>query len=201
MLFVVGRSTKASLFCGAAQRDVRRKTYNQARKKALSTTPQKRVDDPRGTHEDLLGVAERMLGGYLREKGLKQSAKRDRVLEVFLDTRDHLSTEDLHRLVKEKDPSIGYTTVYRTLKLLTHCGLAFEVDFQDGVVRYENSLNRRTHHHMVCTSCGDSAEFFAPELEKVQRRIGNQFQFEPLRHTFQILGTCQACQKKNRPAV
>ena len=189
------------MFCGAAQRDARRKTYNQARKKALSTTPQKRVDDPPGTHEDLLGVAERILNGYLREKGLKQSAKRDRVLEVFLDTRDHLSTEDLHRLVKEKDPSIGYTTVYRTLKLLTQCGLAFEVDFQDGVVRYENSLNRRTHHHMVCTSCGDSVEFFAPELEKVQRRIGNQFQFEPLRHTFQILGTCQACQKKNRPAV
>jgi Fur family ferric uptake transcriptional regulator len=180
---------------------VRRKTYNQARKKALSTTPQKRVDDPRGTHDDLLSVAERILNGYLRDKGLKQSTKRDRVLEVFLDTRDHLSTEDLHRLVKEKDPSIGYTTVYRTLKLLTQCGLAFEVDFQDGVVRYEHSLNRRTHHHMVCTSCGDSVEFFAPELEKVQRRIGNKFQFEPLRHTFQILGTCQACRKKNRPAI
>ena len=176
-------------------------TYNQARKNILSTTHQKRVDDPRGTHDALLSVAERILNGYLREKGLKQSTKRDRVLEVFLDTRAHLSTEDLHRLVKEKDSSIGYTTVYRTLKLLTQCGLAFEVDFQDGVVRYEHSLNRRTHHHMVCTSCGDSVEFFAPELEKVQRRIGNQFHFDPLRHTFQILGTCQACRKKNRPAV
>jgi len=175
-------------------------TYNQARKKVLSTAPQKRVDDPHGSHDDLLSVAERILSGYLREKGLKQSTKRDRVLEVFLDTREHLSTEDLHRLVKKKDASIGYTTVYRTLKLLAQCGLAFEVDFQDGVVRYEHGLNRRTHHHMVCTSCGDSVEFFAPELEKVQRRIGSQFQFEPSRHTFQILGTCQACRKKNRPA-
>ncbi len=99
------------------------------------------------------------------KRGLKQSAKRDRVLQVFLDAREHLSTEELHQRVKEKDSSIGYTTVYRTLKLLTQCGLAFEVDFQDGVVRYERSLNRRTHHHMVCTSCGDSVEFFAPELE------------------------------------
>jgi len=146
-------------------------------------------------------MAERMLAAYLREKGLKQSAKRDCVLGVFLDTRDHLSTEDLHHLVKKKDPTIGYTTVYRTLKLLARCGLAFEVDFQDGVVRYEHSLNRRTHHHMVCTACGDSAEFFAPELEKVQRRIGKQFHFEPVRHTFQILGTCEACLKKNRSAV
>ena len=164
----------------------------------MRTEIPKRVDDP-ANPEDLAGVAERMLAGYLREKGLKQSAKRDRVLEVFLNTRDHLSTEELHHLVKEKDPSIGYTTVYRTLKLLAQCGLAFEVDFQDGVVRYEHSLNRRTHHHMVCTSCGDSVEFFAPELEEVQRRIGDQFHFEPSRHTFQILGTCRACLKKKRP--
>jgi len=73
------------------------------------------------TGNDLLSVAERVLAGYLREKGLQQSAKRDRVLEVFLNTRDHLSTEDLHRLVKVKDPSIGYITVYRTLKLLARC--------------------------------------------------------------------------------
>ena len=166
--------------------------------RALNNTPQKRVDDLPGTREDLQNVAGRILAQYLREKGLKQSAKRDRVLQVFLDTRDHLSTEDLHRLVKEKDPSIGFTTVYRTLKLLTQCGLAFEVDFQDGVARYESGLNRRTHHHMVCTSCGDSVEFFAPELEEVQRRIGEEFNFEPSRHTFQILGTCQACRKKEK---
>ena len=176
-------------------------TYNQARKKALRTALSKRVDDPPVTRGNLLGVAERILAGYLREKGLKQSAKRDRVLEVFLNTRDHLSTEELHHLVKEKDPSIGYTTVYRTIKLLAQCGLAFEVDFQDGVARYEHSLNRRTHHHMVCTSCGDSVEFFAPELEKVQHRIGKQFCFEPSRHTFQILGTCQVCWKKKRSAT
>jgi Fur family ferric uptake transcriptional regulator len=174
-------------------------TYNQAKRRSLRTAPQKRVDDAPRTRDNRLSEAERILGGYLREKGLKQSTKRDRVLEVFLATRDHLSTEDLHLLVKEKDPTIGYTTVYRTLKLLTQCGLAFEVDFQDGVVRYEHGLNRRTHHHMVCTSCGDSVEFFAPELEEVQRRIGDQFRFKPLRHTFQILGTCQACLKKKRP--
>jgi Fe2+ or Zn2+ uptake regulation protein len=31
--------------------------------------------------------------------------------------------------MRERDPSIGYTTVYRTLKLLTQRGLAYEVDF------------------------------------------------------------------------
>ena len=161
--------------------------------------PRKRVDDAIATSGDLRDVAERILGKYLRDGGLKQSAKREAVLAVFLDTRDHLSTDELHKLVKEREPSIGYTTVYRTLKLLTQCGLAFEVDFHDGVVRYERSLNRRTHHHMVCTACGDSVEFFAPELDKVQRRVGSKFRFTPSRHTFQILGICQKCRRKIGP--
>jgi len=97
------------------------------------------------------------------------------------------------------DPSIGYTTVYRTLKLLTQCGLAFEVDFQDGVVRYELSLNRRTHHQMVCTSCGDSVEFFAPELEKCSAGSTNNYD-SILPDTFQILGTCQNCLSKKPSA-
>jgi Fur family ferric uptake transcriptional regulator len=146
--------------------------------------------------EDLIREARRILAMHLREKGLKQSAKRDCVLDVFLATRDHLSTEELHRLVRDRDPGIGYTTVYRTLKLLAQCGLAYEVDFHDGVSRYELSLNRRTHHHMVCTTCGDSVEFFVPELEDVERRIGRQFRFQPLRHALQIFGTCASCLKK-----
>lgn len=144
----------------------------------------------------MAAAALRVLSVYIRERGLKQSAKRDCILDVFLATRDHLSTEQLHKLVKERDPSIGYTTVYRTLKLLAQCGLAYEVDFHDGVARYELSLNRRTHHHMVCTTCGDSVEFFVPELEEVERRIGLQFRFRPSRHAFQIFGTCASCVKK-----
>ena len=91
----------------------------------MAISLQKRVDDSPGAREDLHNVAGRILAVYLREKGLKQSARRDLVLAVFLDTHDHLSTEELHHLVKARDPSIGSTTVYRTLKLLNDCGLAF----------------------------------------------------------------------------
>jgi Fur family ferric uptake transcriptional regulator len=40
-------------------------------------------------------------------------------LQVFLKTEGHMSGEDLYRLVQEKDPTVGQTTVYRTLRLLT----------------------------------------------------------------------------------
>jgi Fur family transcriptional regulator, ferric uptake regulator len=162
----------------------------------LSVSSHKRVDDSIPP-VDLAAEARRILDGFLRERGLKQSAKRDCILNAFLGTHDHLSTEELDHIVKKRDASIGYTTVYRTLKLLVQCGLAYEVDFHDGVMRYEHSLNRRMHHHMVCTLCGDSIEFFAPEVEQVERRVGRKFHFFPSRHNFQILGVCGSCKRKN----
>lgn len=160
--------------------------------------PEKRVDNRSSGSSEVLDDARRILREHLKRLGLKHSAQRDTILRVFLATREHLSTEELHGLVKKQDAAIGYTTVYRTLKLFAQCGLASEVSFHDGVARYEHSLNRRSHHHMVCTVCGDSVEFFSPEVEEVERRITKKFRYTPVRHSFQIYGVCEACQKTQR---
>ncbi len=68
--------------------------------------------------------------------GLKQTGQRDAVRSPFLEQRDQLSTDGL-RKVKKKDAKIGFTTVYRTLKLFAECGLASEVAFHDGIARYD----------------------------------------------------------------
>jgi Fur family ferric uptake transcriptional regulator len=88
--------------------------------------------------------------------------------------------------------------VYRTLKLLAECGLASEVAFHDGIARYEHQYNRRSHHHMVCTECGSSVEFFSPEIGELEQEIGRKYQYETTRHTFQIYGLCENCRKRAR---
>src|SRR6516165_1792357 len=133
---------------------------------------QKRVDDQPTISRQMIREAQEILHRHLKGVGLKQTAQRDTILRTFLETRDHLSTDELHRLVKKKDARIGYTTVYRTLKLLAECHLASEVAFQDGISRYEHQYNRRGHNHMVCTECGSSVEFFAPELDRLEQEIG-----------------------------
>ncbi len=61
---------------------------------------------------------------HIQRAGLKRTAQRDLILEVFLRTEEHMSSEDLYRLVQRDDPTVGQTTVYRTLKLLVDAGLA-----------------------------------------------------------------------------
>ena len=73
---------------------------------------------------------------HIQKKGLKRTTQRDLILDIFLRTEAHLSSEDLYSLVKQQDPSIGQTTVYRTLKLLAEAGLAREVRFGDGLTHY-----------------------------------------------------------------
>jgi len=161
----------------------------------LKNTPEKRVDEQPGAFNNL-AAAQRVLNDHLSQLGLKRSSQRDTILQVFLATRDHLTTEELHGLVKKQEPTIGYTTVYRALKLFTQCGLAAEIEFRDGIARFEHHMNRRSHHHMICTACGDSVEFFSPEIEKIEGRIGKKFHYATTQHSFQIYGTCEVCRKK-----
>jgi Fur family transcriptional regulator, ferric uptake regulator len=157
---------------------------------------QKRIDDQPTISREMMREAQQILHEHLKRVGLKHTEQRDTILQTFLETREHLSVNELHRLVQKKDARIGFTTVYRTLKLLAECGLASEVAFHDGIARYEHQYNRRGHHHMVCTSCGSSVEFFSPEVDRLEHEIGRKYNYETTRHTFQIYGLCEDCRQK-----
>ena len=161
---------------------------------------QKRIDDQPIISREMVREAQEILHRHLKRVGLKQTEQRDTILRTFLETRGHLSTDELSQLVKKKDPGIGFTTVYRTLKLLAGCGLASEVAFHDGITRYEHQYNRRSHHHMVCTECGGSVEFFSPEVDKLEEEIGRTHHYATTRHTFQIYGVCEDCRGKKGTA-
>ncbi|MGD0823151.1 MAG: Fur family transcriptional regulator [Terriglobales bacterium] len=157
---------------------------------------QKRIDDQPTISPESIREAEGIFRQHLKRVGLKQTEQRNAILRTFLETREHLSTDELHRLVKKTDPRIGFTTVYRTLKLLAGCGLASEVAFHDGIARYEHQYNRRSHHHMVCTECGASVEFFSEKVGEIEQEIGRKHHYVTTRHTFQIYGVCEECRKQ-----
>jgi Fur family ferric uptake transcriptional regulator len=131
---------------------------------------------------------------FLERKKLKQTSHRNLILETFLDGEGHRSVEDIYREVRSRDPRIGYTTVYRTMKLLGEAGLARELDLSDGLTRYEHLYNHKHHDHLVCTECGASIEFFNAEIEKIQDSASARLGFKVLDHRLQIYGLCANCQ-------
>lgn len=135
---------------------------------------------------------------HIQKKGLKRTAQRDLILDVFLRTERHLSNEDLYRLVQEEDASVGQTTVYRTLKLLTEAGLAREVRFGDGRTHYEHNYKHEHHDHMICSECGKIIEFYSAELEALQDAMAAKHRFEISQHLLRIIGICAECRRARK---
>lgn len=137
---------------------------------------------------------------HIQKRGLKRTGQRDLILDTFLRTEEHLSSEDLYRLVKKDDPTIGQTTVYRTLKLLTEAGLAREVRFGDGRTHYEHNYKHQHHDHMICSECGRIIEFFSAELEAIQDAMAAKHRFQVTQHLLRIIGVCAECRRAMKEA-
>ena len=124
--------------------------------------------------------------------GGKRSKTRASVMEEFFRSRDHVTVEELTRSVRENSPRVGAVTVYRTLKLLARMGYAKELDFGEGVRRYESNLASH-HDHLVCTACGTAIGFEEPHIEKLQEMVARRHGFHPTAHRLEIFGRCRNC--------
>jgi len=132
-----------------------------------------------------------ILSRYLEDHNLKQTRQREVILDTFLELGGHVTSEQLYQQVREHSPNIGYTTVYRTLKLFAEAGLAQERNFDDGVTRYE--VEHEHHDHLVCLSCGRIIEFECDEIETAQAEVAKEHDFQLLRHRHELYGNCSRC--------
>jgi Fur family ferric uptake transcriptional regulator len=157
---------------------------------------QRSKERPGVTEADREGEREevRVFHEHIKRSGLKRTAQRDLILDVFLETEGHVSSEDLYELVKSRDASVGFTTVYRTLKLLQESGLARDVQYYDGRTLYEHDFKHAHHDHLICTTCGRLIEFYSEVIENMQDEIAERHGFRPETHSLRIFGTCRECQ-------
>jgi Fur family ferric uptake transcriptional regulator len=130
---------------------------------------------------------------FIESKGLKHSKPRMGILEVFLGIEKHVSIDELWAAVKMKHPSIGYATVYRTLKLLCEGGLCRELHFEDGTTRFEHLYGHDHHDHIICTECGRLVEVVDEKIEALQVKLMRRHGFSPKYHRMDLYGTCQNC--------
>ena len=130
---------------------------------------------------------------YLSRKGLKTTSQRLIILETFLESNSHFSTEELFLKLREEYPKIGYATVHRTLKLFAECGIAAERNFGDGQTRFEPVHGEEHHDHLVCVECGLIIEFEEPQIEKLQESVAAAHQFSIESHRLEIYGRCSTC--------
>jgi Fur family ferric uptake transcriptional regulator len=129
----------------------------------------------------------------LREKGLKFTRQRDEIVRVFMASGSHLSVAEVYQRVRQRNPRIGYATVYRTLKLMAKSGWASSGQFGDRMSRVERRAEGEHHDHLICLVCGKIVEFESERIEALQSRIAHQEGFRIFDHKLELYGRCSAC--------
>jgi Fur family ferric uptake transcriptional regulator len=135
---------------------------------------------------------------FLAKKKLKFTSQRGLIFDVFIHIKDHVSPEELYNIVKQSDPQVGQATVYRTLKLFCESGIAREVNFDDGVARYEPAFGQSHHDHLICTNCHHNVEVVDTRIEKLQEKLAKEYGFTLTGHKLYLFGICPNCKGPKR---
>jgi Fur family ferric uptake transcriptional regulator len=145
------------------------------------------------------GKVEKLLRGYCKQKSLKYTPERKRILEAVCAMDNHFEADDLYlRLRATGGRRISRATVYRTLPLLEESGLIRRVIFVDKRTHYEHGYDHLHHEHLICIKCGKIIEFYRQSLEDALDDIARENRFTSVAHKLEITGYCDDCSKGDR---
>lgn len=131
----------------------------------------------------------------LKQVGLKVTLPRIKILQILEQhTRQHLSAEDIYRLLLQQGDDIGVATIYRVVTQCEQAGLVRRLQFEGDRAMFE--LACADHHdHIVCVRCGQVEEFHDETIESRQQEIAERAGFDIEDHTMVLFGLCPQCRQ------
>jgi Fur family transcriptional regulator, ferric uptake regulator len=115
------------------------------------------------------------------------------VLSVVDGSENFRSAQDIHAELRAAGETVGLTTVYRHLALLTDDGQLDSLQTADGELVYRRCRSKEHHHHVVCRQCGRGAEVELPDLEQWAESTARDLGYTDVTHTVEVFGLCATC--------
>jgi len=133
----------------------------------------------------------------LKRAGLKITLPRIKILSILQNPKNqHVSAEDVYKILLEQHEEIGLATVYRVLNQFDDAGIITRHHFEGGKSVFE--LTQKQHHdHLVCLKCGKVVEFEDDIIETRQSDIAKSHNIKLTNHSLYLYGECndeEACE-------
>jgi len=133
----------------------------------------------------------------LKRAGLKITLPRIKILTILQNPENqHISAEDVYKILLEHNEEIGLATVYRVLNQFDDAGIVSRHHFEGGKSVFELS-HKKHHDHLVCLKCGKVVEFEDDVIEQRQTDIANSHNIKLTNHSLYLYGECndeEACE-------
>jgi len=127
--------------------------------------------------------------------GTKRSRQRERIYQVLTKTVAHPTAEWVYEQVRSLIPRVSLGTVYRNLHILTAQGKIQELDFGQGLHRYDATVGQ--HYHFVCERCGVVRDLEVPPQQDLHDRVRDLVPGNVTSHRLDFFGVCTDCLSKS----
>lgn len=132
----------------------------------------------------------------LRRADQRYTTGRRRLVDALLAGGGPLTISQILDL----DDRLAQSSVYRNLVILEQVEAVTRIVTRDDYARYEltERLTDDHHHHLICTSCGDVADFslttqVESSLDDALRRVAKKAGFAVEAHRLDLVGVCASC--------
>lgn len=127
----------------------------------------------------------------LKKAGLKVTLPRLKILEILQQpSNQHISAEEVYKILIEQEEEIGLATVYRVLNQFDDAGILNRHHFEGGKSVFEIS-QKKHHDHLVCLKCGKVFEFEDEVIEQRQEAVAKKNKMKLTHHSLYLYGECE----------
>ena len=139
--------------------------------------------------DDALKAAEQSC----KERGIRFTAIRRRVLELVWASHEPVKAYDVLDILRNERSGAAPPTVYRALEFLLEEGLVHKIESLNAYVGCGEPGHLDSGQFLICSSCGEVAELDDPELVKLIAEKAKQIGFSIKDQIVEILGCCSQC--------
>jgi Fur family ferric uptake transcriptional regulator len=129
------------------------------------------VDQPRGT----------------RVRGTRQASA---VATALAGMPGFRSAKEIYAELLRLGETVGLTTVYRHLEVLSEQRAIDKIIDPSGEALYRQCSSTGHHHHLRCRECGRSVEVEGRVVEQWAEKVAAEAGFTAVDHTVELVGLC-----------
>ena len=144
-------------------------------------------------HADCVERAVQTAEQICRERGLRLTAQRRRVLELVWNSHKPVGAYEILAALKDDGRNAAPPTVYRALEFLIEANLVHRLDSLNAFVGCPDPHNPHTGQFLICRQCRSVAELGDKRISDMIDSSAADCGFSATHQTLEIQGVCQAC--------
>jgi Fur family zinc uptake transcriptional regulator len=152
---------------------------------------------PEHNHGDCVEQALASAEDICRERGLRLTRIRRRVLELVWSSHKPVGAYDILDALSREGRRSAPPTVYRALDFLIEADLVHRLDSLNAYVGCAHPHDPHNGQFLICRDCRSVAELDDADISALVERTAAELGFSAVRQMLEIQGLCPACQRKS----